>query len=252
MIPFSKYVLPIIIILSSLNIHAAHAGDIRCGTQLVPNSLSTQTLDTSKSATPKNQYGEYPCQKAPIDITDQASLRRGAATFMTYCASCHALKYMRYERMATDLSIPTAQMKQLLQLDNAQIGDHIKARVAPDLQKKMFSTVPPDLTLAARKHNPDWIYSYLLSFYPDSTRPFGVNNAVLHDTTMPNVLDSLHQQVGDQAFKAQVGDLVNFLNYASEPQQHERKIYGIFVILFLLIFLIPVYLLHKEYWKDVK
>jgi ubiquinol-cytochrome c reductase cytochrome c1 subunit len=69
---------------------------------------------------------------------------------------------------------------------------------------------------------------------------------------MPNVLDALHQRVGDQAFQKQVGDLVNFLNYAAEPVQRERKIYGIIVILFLLIFLIPVYLLYREFWKDVK
>ena len=239
---FANFLFAAIIVLSGLNINTAQANDTRCGTTLAPNVL----------ATPKNQYGEYECQKAPIDITDQASLRRGAEIFMNQCASCHALKYMRYERMATDLSIPATQMKAFLQLGNAQIHDNIHARLAPDLQLKMFGTVLPDLTLEARKHSPDWIYTYLLSFYPDPSRPFAVNNAVLPDTAMPNVLDGLHKEVGDQAFKAQVGDLVNFLSYVSEPHQHERKIYGIFVLLFLFIFLIPVYLLHKEYWKDMK
>jgi ubiquinol-cytochrome c reductase cytochrome c1 subunit len=242
MISFAKYSLAMLIILSGLALNAAYANEVRCGTTLAPNALPTT----------KNQYGEYECRKAPIDITDKASLRRGAELFMKSCASCHSLKYMRFDRMATDLSMPPEQLKQFLQLGNAQISDHIYARITPDLQIKMFSTLPPDLTSEARKRSPDWIYSYLLSFYPDQTRPLGVNNTVLPDTTMPNVLESLHQQVGDQAFKAQVGDLVNFLNYVAEPQQQERKIYGIFVILFLLIFLIPVYLLHREYWQDVK
>lgn len=241
-ISFAKYSLVMLIFLSGLTMNAAHANQIRCGTTLAPNALPTA----------KNQYGEYECRPAPIDITDKASLRRGAELFMNSCASCHSLKYMRFDRMTTDLSIPPEQLKQFLQLSNAQISDHIYARIAPDLQIKMFSTLPPDLTMEARKHSPDWIYTYLLSFYPDPSRPYGVNNAVLPDTAMPNVLESLHQQVGDQAFKTQVGDLVNFLNYVAEPQQHERKIYGIFVILFLLIFLIPVYLLHRDYWKDVK
>jgi len=242
MISLTKNGLTLLFLFCGLLINTAHANEIRCGTTLAPNAL----------ATPKNQYGEYECRKAPIDITDKASLRRGAELFMNNCASCHALKFMRYERMATDLSIPPEQMKQFLQLSNAQINDDISARIAPDLQIKMFGTMPPDLTLEARKHSPDWIYTYLLSFYPDPSRPFGVNNAVLPDTAMPNVLDSLHQQVGDQAFKARVGDITNFLNYVAEPQQHKRKTYGFFVILFLLIFLIPVYLLHKEYWKDIK
>lgn len=190
--------------------------------------------------------------KAPLDVTDKASLRRGAELFMNQCSSCHSLKYMRYGQMATDLSISPEQIKQLLQLNNAQLNDTIHARIAPDLQLKMFGTLPPDLTLEASRRNPDWIYNYLLGFYPDSARPLGFNNKVLPNTAMPNVLEGLHKEVGDQAFKAQVGDLVNFLNYAAEPHQHERKIYGIIVILFLFIFLIPVYLLHREYWKDVK
>lgn len=242
MISFVKHLFVLLFLFSGLAINTASAAEIHCGTTLAPNALPTQ----------KNQYGEYECRKAPIDITDQASLRRGADLFMTHCASCHSLKYMRYQSMANDLKLTPDQMKQFLALSNAQLSDNIHARIAPDLQLKMFGTIPPDLTLEARKRSPDWIYTYLLSFYPDPSRPFGVNNAVLPDTAMPNALASLHQEVGDPTFKAQVGDIVNFLNYAAEPHQYERKIYGIFVILFLFIFLIPVYLLHREYWKDIK
>ncbi len=242
MTSLTKYLFALLFLFNGLVINTAYAAEIHCGTTLAPNALPT----------PKNQYGEYECRKAPIDITEQASLQRGAELFMTHCSTCHSLKYLRYQSMANDLNLTPEQMKQFLLLSNAQMGDHITARIASDLQLKMFGTMPPDLTLEARKRNPDWIYTYLLSFYPDPSRPFGVNNAVLPDTAMPNALDSLHKEVGDQVFKAQVGDIVNFLNYAAEPHQHERKIYGIFVILFLLIFLIPVYLLHKEYWKDIK
>src|SRR5580700_1095280 len=42
------------------------------------------------------------------DVRDSASLQRGARNFMNYCQGCHALKYMRYQRMADDLKIPTA------------------------------------------------------------------------------------------------------------------------------------------------
>ena len=37
------------------------------------------------------------------DINDIQSLQRGAHHFMDYCAGCHSLKYMRYNRIATDL-----------------------------------------------------------------------------------------------------------------------------------------------------
>ncbi|GAC1376279.1 MAG: cytochrome c1 [Aquirhabdus sp.] len=242
MTSFAKLLSALLFLFSGLVIHTTYAAEIRCGKTLAPNVLQMK----------KNQYGEYQCQIAPIDVTDQASLRRGAEIFMNNCASCHTLKYMRYASIATDLSISPEQMKQFLALSNAQLNNNIQARIAPDLQLKMFGTLPPDLTLEARKRSPDWVYTYLLSFYSDPARPLGVNNAVLRDTAMPNVLDSLHKEVGDQAFKAKVGDLVNFLNYAADPQQQTRKIYGILVILFLFIFLVPVYLLHQEYWKDIK
>jgi ubiquinol-cytochrome c reductase cytochrome c1 subunit len=221
---------------------AAHASDVSCGTYTKSDPAHpNQTLQH-----------DYACHKAPIDINDQASLQRGATLFMNNCTSCHSLKYLRFDRMAHDLSIPPALLEQYMKLTNGKIDDGIDAKMDPAIQKKIFGTVPPDLTVETRVKSPDWVYTYLLSFYPDKTRPFGFNNTVAHDVAMPNVLDGLHQQVGDQAFQKQVGDLVNFLNYAAEPAQRERKIYGIFVILFLLIFVIPVYLLYKEYWKDVK
>src|SRR6478752_9932751 len=44
------------------------------------------------------------------EVTNTASLQRGAANFVNYCLGCHSLKYMRYERMAKDLNIPAAQL----------------------------------------------------------------------------------------------------------------------------------------------
>ena len=49
-----------------------------------------------------------------------------------------------------------------------------------------------------------------------------------------------------------VRDIVNFLDYLSEPMQLERQAIGIRVIAFLLVFLVLAYMLKKEVWKDVK
>ena len=37
---------------------------------------------------------------ADNEVSDIASLQRGARNFMNYCQGCHSLKYMRYQRMA--------------------------------------------------------------------------------------------------------------------------------------------------------
>jgi ubiquinol-cytochrome c reductase cytochrome c1 subunit len=38
-----------------------------------------------------------------VDLSDKASLQRGAKTFVNYCLSCHQASYMRYNRMAKDI-----------------------------------------------------------------------------------------------------------------------------------------------------
>ena len=48
-----------------------------------------------------------------------------------------------------------------------------------------------------------------------------------------------------------VADLVNYLAYMAEPARQERKIIGIYVLLFLGVMFVLAYLLKKEYWKDV-
>jgi ubiquinol-cytochrome c reductase cytochrome c1 subunit len=54
-----------------------------------------------------------------------------------------------------------------------------------------FGAPPPDLTLVARKRSPDWVYTYLKTFYVDPSRPLGVNNKVFPKVGMPHVLEPL-------------------------------------------------------------
>ena len=49
-----------------------------------------------------------------------------------------------------------------------------------------------------------------------------------------------------------IKDLVTFLAFASEPNRVDRKIIGLYVVLFLIFLLIPFTLLKNEFWKDIK
>jgi ubiquinol-cytochrome c reductase cytochrome c1 subunit len=46
-------------------------------------------------------------------------------------------------------------------------------------------------------------------------------------------------------------DLVNYLVFMSEPDRETRIQIGYAVLIFLGVLFVPVYLLKKEYWKDV-
>lgn len=192
------------------------------------------------------------CSKAPIDLTNKGSLQRGAKMFMNYCVGCHSAQYVRHSRIAQDLDIRPELVAKYLMVTTDQIGDHITADIDPELQGAWFGAAPPDLSLETRLRGDDWVYTYLLSFYEDPSRPWGANNLVLANAAMPHVLHNLQKDLGKEEYEARVGDLVNFMAWMAEPVRHERKIYGAFVLLFLLVLLIPVYLLNKEFWKDVK
>jgi ubiquinol-cytochrome c reductase cytochrome c1 subunit len=52
-------------------------------------------------------------------------------------------------------------------------------------------------------------------------------------------------------YKTFVADLVNFLDYVSEPVRNDRINIGIGVLIYLGVLLVFAYLLKRAYWKDV-
>ncbi len=63
-------------------------------------------------AAPAEEEGGIALEHAHTDISNTASLQRGARNFMNYCSGCHSLKYLRYNRMAADLKIPESRTRQ--------------------------------------------------------------------------------------------------------------------------------------------
>jgi len=223
--------------------------------------------------------------KAPIDINDKESLRRGAKAFGDYCYSCHAASFMRYNRIAKDLEMDEQDIRDMLihtrgkKGDPTKFGELMKVSMTEDYAKNAFGIAVPDLSLEARARGADWVYTYLRSFYVDPYRPTGFNNAVFPDVGMPHVLWSL-QGLQEPIYKTVMhgdveveelegfeqiqagklsrveydmflGDLTNFMVYMAEPVQVERRSMGWKVLIFLVIFFGFAYALKKEYWKDV-
>ncbi|HCH70680.1 MAG TPA: cytochrome c1 [Colwellia sp.] len=208
-----------------------------------------------------------PLDSANNDLTDKESLKNGFKTYINYCLGCHQLQYQRYNRTFKDLGIEDADGIENYMYTGEKVGDHITNTMPNKEAAKWFGTAPPDLTLEARLRSPDWIYTYLRSFYMDDKRPFGVNNKVFKDVGMPHVLQDLQgvSSIDEQGnispalggsltteeYDVVVRDLTNFLEYVGEPSKLERKSMGVKVLMFLFIFFIVAYLLKKEYWKDI-
>lgn len=135
----------------------------------------------------------YPLDHMEPDLEDKASLQRGLKTFMNYCFGCHSLQYQRYQRTAEDLGIPEPLMLEHIVFDsNTRIGSLMENSMSDEKAKQWFGAAPPDLTLHNNlRGGPDWIYTYLRTFYKDDSRPFGVNNLVFENVGMPHVLADL-------------------------------------------------------------
>jgi len=54
-----------------------------------------------------------------------------------------------------------------------------------------------------------------------------------------------------EEYRAMVADLVNFLDYMSEPAKNKRISVGIVVVVFLALLFLFAYWLKREYWTDV-
>jgi len=196
--------------------------------------------------------GDLHLDHANTDISDTASLQNGAKLFMNYCSGCHAIGFMRYNRIAKDLNLSDSLVAEHLMFAGEKPGETITTAMPKEGAAKWFGVTPPDLSLVARAKGTDWIYTYLRGFYEDDSKVFGVNNKVLENASMPDVLWSLKEGKSEAAFDQDVRDITNFLDYVGEPAKLIRTRLGVWVLLFLGVLLVLTYLLKKEYWKDVK
>lgn len=229
--------------------------------------------------------GGFPLDKAPNRTNDMAALQNGAKLFVNYCLSCHSAAFMRYNRLR-DIGLNDKQIAENLTFATDKIGDTMKSAIDPRQAKAWFGANPPDLTVIARSRSSsagtgaDYIYTLLRSYYRDEAKPTGWNNLVFPNIGMPNPLWQLqgerkpvHEKVeshGQQVellkgwdqvkagtlsaaeYDQNVGDLVAYLQWMSEPAQNNRVRIGVWVLLFLAVFTLVAWRLNASYWKDVK
>jgi len=132
--------------------------------------------------------------RAPIDINDTDSIKRGAKNFAEYCFSCHAASFMRFNRITRDTGMTEEEVRDTMIFTRnkkgapTKSGDLMKVAMTDDYAKEAFGGPVPDLSLTARARGADWLYTYLRTFYIDPYRATGVNNLAFSDVGMPHVL----------------------------------------------------------------
>ncbi|WP_426116318.1 cytochrome c1 [Massilia sp. PWRC2] len=252
----------------------------------VKKLLATLALTVLPALALANEGG-FALDKAP-ERASLSSLQNGAKLFVNYCLNCHAASSMRYNRLK-DLGLTDEQIKGNLLFAGDKVGDLMTTAMRPADAKAWFGAVPPDLSVIARAKassagsGGDYLYTYLRTFYKDDTRPTGWNNMVLPNVAMPHVLwqlqgvrtvkmaeekdphdhsKTVHKFAGFEQvtpgsmtaadFDTAMADLVGYLEWMAEPAQQTRKRLGVWVLLFLSLFVLLTWRLSASYWKEVK
>ena len=223
--------------------------------------------------------------KAPNKTNDLAALQNGAKVFVNYCLNCHAAAFMRFNRLK-DIGLTEQQIKDNLLFPTDKVGETMKVSMDPKQAKEWFGGNPPDLTVIARSRSgekgtgADYLYTYLRTYYPDDTKATGWNNLAYPNVAMPHVLWQLQgkrkpvyevaEEHGEEVhifkgweqitpgtmtpeqYDQTVGDLVNYLQWMSEPAQNTRVRVGVWVLLFLSVLTFFTWRLNAAFWKDIK
>jgi ubiquinol-cytochrome c reductase cytochrome c1 subunit len=211
---------------------------------------------------------------------DKASIQRGFQVYKEVCAACHSLKLVSYRNL-TEIGFSEDEVKQIASEASVVDGPNDDGDMfdRPGLPSDKFASpyandkaaraanggaLPPDLSLIvkARHDGANYIYSLLTGFseapegFPmaegKSYNPYFAGRQI----SMPSPInDDLQIEYGDGTFASKeqmVIDVVNFLQWAAEPEMEHRKKMGVRTMIFLAILLVITLAAKKAVWNKVK
>jgi len=213
---------------------------------------------------------------------DRTSAQRGFQVYKEVCAGCHSMRLLSYRNLQ-QLGFNEGEVKAIAAnytvVDGPNDDGEMFERSArpsdrffkPFLNEKAARAAnngayPPDLSLMvkARPDGANYVYSLLTGYesednIPDSVKigegmyynPYFSGNQIA--MPLPLTGGEVEYIDGTVATADQMSrDLVNFLQWAAEPEMEQRKGMGIKVIIYMVIFTIFFYIAKKRIWARLK
>ena len=211
---------------------------------------------------------------------DRASIQRGYQVYKEVCAACHGLKLVSYRNLQ-EIGFSEDEVKQIAAEYSVTDGPNDEGEMfdRPALPSDRFvgpyaneqaarsvngGAFPPDLSLIvkARHDGPNYVYS-LITGFTDAPDEFVMSEGKNYNPyfegrqiSMPAPITDDGQvdyKDGTYATKEQMTiDVVNFLQWAAEPETEHRKKMGVRTMIFLAILLAILIAAKKAVWKNVK
>lgn len=209
---------------------------------------------------------------------DKPAIQRGFQVYKEVCSACHGLKRVAF-RQLQEVGFSEAEVKSLAASYAIKDGpndagemferpgrpsDHFPSPYPNEKAARAANNgaYPPDqsLLIKARADGANYIYSLLTGYksapagmtVPEGAHYNPMMNGGIIKMAPPLREGSVTYQDGTNAtLEQQAFDVVNFLQWAAEPEMEVRKRMGIKVILFLTIMTTVFYLVKKRIWSDL-
>lgn len=213
---------------------------------------------------------------------DRQSAQRGFQVYKEVCSACHSMHLLSYRNLS-QLGFSEAEIKTIAAGYSIEDGpnddgemferpgrpsDHFHSPFPNEKAARAANNgaFPPDLSLIvkAREHGPDYMYSILTGYEPEDKIPADVKmgEGMHYNPYFPGKQIAMPQPIsggeveymdGTVATADQMArDVVNYLQWAAEPEMEHRKEMGIKVILYMAIFTAFFYIAKKRVWARLK
>ncbi len=205
---------------------------------------------------------------------DKQSIQRGYKVYKEVCASCHSMNRIAFRNLE-QVGFSDGEVKAIAQSYKITDGPNDEGDmferpglpsdyfVPPFANKKSAmasnnGAYPPDLSLIikARHDGANYVYSLLTGYTGKENgnlyeNPYFITGNLAMSPPLSDGLidytDGTEASLHNMAY-----DVVNFLQWAAEPEMEQRKGAGIKVILFLIFCSALFIITNKKVWESAK
>jgi len=210
---------------------------------------------------------------------DRASVQRGFQVYKEVCSACHSLELVAFRNLK-EIGFSENEAKEIAKNYNVTDGPNDDGEMfeRPAILSDYFpnpyanekaaratnnGAFPPDLSLMARarEDGANYVYSLLTGFNQTPPDDIKIQDNMHYNPYFPGMQIGMSPPLSDGMVQYTDGtivtvdqmakDVVNFLQWTSDPKMERRKSTGIKVLFFLAIFTGLFIVAKKRIWSKI-